>query len=172
MKKGMSLIVLVITILVMIILAGVVVVGLSNNNPIESAQTAKVLTELSSAQSQLSLYASNKVKDTALSSDSVTNPKLGTAAGSGAYALAELTGAEVEVFLVTKAADGTVAKGAAKGKYYKLNTAADALKQMGITNTTAKGAEYYSDENGNLVLVFDTVANAKPYAGNVSVCVK
>ncbi|MEG0281546.1 MAG: hypothetical protein RR662_00015 [Clostridia bacterium] len=42
MKAGMSLIVLVITILVMIILAGVVVVSLTKNNPIEKAKEASV----------------------------------------------------------------------------------------------------------------------------------
>ncbi|MEG0510330.1 MAG: hypothetical protein RR594_03425 [Clostridia bacterium] len=61
MKKGMSLIVLVITILVMIILAGVVVVSLSKNNPIETAKTANTLTALSEAQSAVNLYAADKL---------------------------------------------------------------------------------------------------------------
>ena len=45
-RKGISLIVLVITILVMIILAGVVVVSLSKNNPIEKAKEAEFKTNV------------------------------------------------------------------------------------------------------------------------------
>ena len=45
-RKGISLIVLVITILVMIILAGVVVVSLQKNNPIENAKKARVMTDI------------------------------------------------------------------------------------------------------------------------------
>ena len=45
-KNGISLIVLVITILVMIILAGVVIVSLSKNNPIEKAKEAEFKTNV------------------------------------------------------------------------------------------------------------------------------
>ncbi len=47
-RKGISLIVLVITILVMIILAGVVVVSLQKNNPIEKAKQARIQTNFKS----------------------------------------------------------------------------------------------------------------------------
>ncbi|MEG0522233.1 MAG: hypothetical protein RR594_07255 [Clostridia bacterium] len=51
----MSLIVLVITILVMIILAGVVIVSLSKNNPIGKAEEALFKTDISSFKSELNL---------------------------------------------------------------------------------------------------------------------
>ena len=60
-KLGISLIVLVITILVMIILAGVVVVSLQKNNPIEKAKTAKDTSNLSALKEELELYKTNEL---------------------------------------------------------------------------------------------------------------
>ena len=60
-QKGISLIVLVITILVMIILAGVVVVSLQKNNPIEKAKTAKDTSNLSALKEELELYKTNEL---------------------------------------------------------------------------------------------------------------
>ena len=56
-KKGISLIVLVITILVMIILAGVVIVSLQNDNPINKAKYAKMVDSVQSVRSAISQYA-------------------------------------------------------------------------------------------------------------------
>ena len=56
-KKGISLIVLVITILVMIILAGVVIVSLQDNNPIGKAKFAKTVDSIQSIRSAISQYA-------------------------------------------------------------------------------------------------------------------
>ena len=58
-RKGISLIVLVITILVMIILAGVVVVSLSKNNPIEKAKEATFKQDMASFRDELSVYIAN-----------------------------------------------------------------------------------------------------------------
>ena len=60
-RKGISLIVLVITILVMIILAGVVVVSLQKNNPIEKAKEARFKEDLSAIGSELELFYINEV---------------------------------------------------------------------------------------------------------------
>ena len=60
-RKGISLIVLVITILVMIILAGVVVVSLQKNNPIEKAKEANFKTDISSFASELGVGLSNSL---------------------------------------------------------------------------------------------------------------
>ncbi|MEG2712606.1 MAG: hypothetical protein RR988_06245, partial [Clostridia bacterium] len=54
-KRGMSLIVLVITILVMIILAGVVVVSLTKNNPIGKAGEALFKSDIGSFKDELNL---------------------------------------------------------------------------------------------------------------------
>ena len=59
-RKGISLIVLVITILVMIILAGVVVVSLQKNNPVEKAKEAKKITNFATLKELLSLHVTNK----------------------------------------------------------------------------------------------------------------
>ena len=58
-RKGISLIVLVITILVMIILAGVVVVSLQKNNPIEKAKEATFKSNVKTYIEELSLTISN-----------------------------------------------------------------------------------------------------------------
>ena len=60
-RKGISLIVLVITILVMIILAGVVVVSLSKNNPIEKAKEATFKQDMASFRDELSVYIANTI---------------------------------------------------------------------------------------------------------------
>jgi len=59
MKKGISLIVLVITIIVIIILAGAVILSLSTNNPIASANKATAMSDIANFKSAVALdYAS------------------------------------------------------------------------------------------------------------------
>ena len=58
-KKGISLIVLVITILVMIILAGVVIVSLQDSNPIDKAKEAVKATDLSTYKEELQMNILN-----------------------------------------------------------------------------------------------------------------
>ncbi|MEG2485068.1 MAG: hypothetical protein RSB51_06310, partial [Clostridia bacterium] len=60
-KRGMSLIVLVITILVMIILAGVVVVSLTKNNPIGKAGEALFKSDVGSFKDELNLSVVNEL---------------------------------------------------------------------------------------------------------------
>lgn len=55
-KKGISLIVLIVTIIVIIILAGTVILSLANNNPIAQAQLATNLTEVKAVQTALDMY--------------------------------------------------------------------------------------------------------------------
>ena len=59
-RRGISLIVLVITILVMIILAGVVVVSLQKNNPIEKAKEATFKNNVASYKDELSLAVATR----------------------------------------------------------------------------------------------------------------
>ncbi len=63
MKRGISLIVLIITIIVIIILAGAVILNLTNNNPIDSARKARLLNDVDTFKSELSLYELNKMSD-------------------------------------------------------------------------------------------------------------
>ena len=58
-RKGISLIVLVITILVMLILSGVVIVSLSKNNPVKKAKEATFKTDVSTFEGDLSFYLAN-----------------------------------------------------------------------------------------------------------------
>ncbi len=62
-RKGISLIVLVITILVMIILAGVVIVSLQKNNPIEKAKEARFKQDMISFADEYSMYLTNKIAE-------------------------------------------------------------------------------------------------------------
>ena len=62
-KNGISLIVLVITILVMIILSGVVIVSLSKNNPIEKAKEATFKQDMASIGEELESFIVNKVAE-------------------------------------------------------------------------------------------------------------
>ncbi len=64
MKKGISLIVLVITIIVIIILAGAVILSLANNNPIASANRATVLSDVANFKSAVALDFASQVSQT------------------------------------------------------------------------------------------------------------
>jgi hypothetical protein len=65
-KIGISLIVLVITIIVIIILAGAVILTLSANNPINSANEAVFKSDLDAIESDLSLYVSSEYANTTM----------------------------------------------------------------------------------------------------------
>ncbi len=54
--KGISLIVLVITMIIIIIIAGAVILNLTQNNPISEAKRAKFLSDIDTFNSELSLY--------------------------------------------------------------------------------------------------------------------
>jgi hypothetical protein len=63
MKKGISLIVLVITIIIIIILAGSVILSLADNNPIASASEAKLKSDIDAIKSELNLYVLKQYSD-------------------------------------------------------------------------------------------------------------
>ncbi|MEG1142085.1 MAG: hypothetical protein RSE41_06535, partial [Clostridia bacterium] len=58
-KQGISLIVLVITIIIIIILAGAIILSLNNNNPIESANKARFISDVSAYKSDLEITILN-----------------------------------------------------------------------------------------------------------------
>lgn len=66
-KKGISLILLVITIIIMIILAGAIVLDLTENNPIGDATETKFKTDLVAYRDELDVYISDKKVDAARS---------------------------------------------------------------------------------------------------------
>jgi len=59
-KRGISLIVLVITIIVIIILAGAIILSLSTNNPINTANKATFINDIGNFQTELEFYKSNE----------------------------------------------------------------------------------------------------------------
>ncbi len=71
-KKGISLIVLVITIIVIIILAGSVILSLGENNPIKSAEEATFRNNIDTIKSKIDLYISNQYSITLGQYDSST----------------------------------------------------------------------------------------------------
>ena len=71
-NRGISLIVLVITIIVIIILAGAIILSLSATNPIEKANKATFLSDVSNFKTELSLYETQKFTDNM----GLYNPKL------------------------------------------------------------------------------------------------
>lgn len=63
-KKGISLITLVITIIVVIILAAAIILSIQKNSPIESASKAKFVNDLSEFKSELNIWTSNELSKT------------------------------------------------------------------------------------------------------------
>lgn len=59
-RKGISLIVLIITIIVIIILAGTIIIGLSDSNPIETAKYAIFSNDMQTLEEQVTLYSLDK----------------------------------------------------------------------------------------------------------------
>ena len=64
MKKGISLITLIITIVVVIILAAVVILALGKNNPIDSARLSTVVNSKTNMEDCISIVASKKIAET------------------------------------------------------------------------------------------------------------
>ncbi|MEG2956252.1 MAG: hypothetical protein RR922_05370 [Clostridia bacterium] len=163
MKKGMSLIVLVITILVMIILAGVVVVSLSKNNPIETAKTANTLTALSEAQSAVTLYAANKLAGAA---DGSTTLKIGA---EGADKTELLTATAVPLYANgSSTAIGPNDTVDDKNNYYKISNSG--AKDMEISLPASSGLYYASNIYGKIALVVKTQDEAVKYNNPSVLC--
>jgi len=80
MKKGISLIVLVITIIVIIILAGAVILSLANNNPIAKATEAVYRQDKIAVQSAVNMFLANKM---AIGKDAAIISTPGTLNGTG-----------------------------------------------------------------------------------------
>lgn len=102
MKKGISLIVLVITIVIIIILAGAVILNLADKNPIDSARIAAVMSEQSDINTGVTLYLSSVgtserdgwhfvVKEGATAIDANALDAAGDVIGAGYYELADVT---------------------------------------------------------------------------------
>ncbi len=149
-KKGISLIVLVITIIVIIILAGAVILNLTQNNPMDSARIAKVTQERESLESAILLYSQKVMANTQgeySSKQILTGEAIKTAAGPGGIPAATYYGAVVDdtTTLVTGL------------EVYPFVT--DAKTLIDIAPSTGYGAGKWGVEvgSGKCWLVFDTI---------------
>ena len=151
-KKGISLIVLVITILVMIILAGVVIVSLQDNNPIWKAKTAKLQDSVSSIRGTISQYAA-----TAQASDKAANEMKKLVNASANPQDSENFGNKG----VACEIDGyktyfKVKKGSTMINKLGSSTETIALKDALGVDPTVDGGAFYMNSNGNTIFVPDT----------------
>ena len=142
-KKGISLIVLVITIIVIIILAAAVILTLTSNNPIQSANAAKIAQNKDSIESALNLYVAQK---TAATQGQYSNLEILTAKVGG-------TGAAISGLTAT--VSGTPSTNASITGCYLLDQAA-VVSQVGITMPEAAGtplvnSKWYIDPATNKV---------------------
>ena len=64
MKKGISLIVLIITIIIILILTGAVILSFVDNNPIDRANEAVFKSDVSNLKSSVVLYVLNQIDET------------------------------------------------------------------------------------------------------------
>lgn len=79
-KRGISLIVLIITIIVIAILAATVIISMNKNNPISSSKEAKFKSDISAIQTELEMYKANNIianEDVInITADKDTNPSI------------------------------------------------------------------------------------------------
>ena len=143
-KKGISLIVLVITIIVIIILAAAVILTLTSNNPIQSANAAKIAQNKDSIESALNLYVAQK---TAATQGQYSNLEILTAKVGG-------TGSAISGLTATV---GSVATDANLTGLYLLDQAA-VVSQVGITmpdpNATANDKWYIDPATNKVYYVY------------------
>ena len=72
MRRGISLIVLVITIIIIIILAGAVILNLADNNPIDNAEKSKIMSDLDTFSSDLTVQIGQKyIENTMLKTEDI-----------------------------------------------------------------------------------------------------
>ncbi len=148
MRKGISLIVLVITIIVIIILAGAVILNLSQNNPIDSARIAKLVQSKESLESSLQLYLTSKMTNT-MGEYSASDIITGKVSGIDALVTNEgLTINNRSLFV----ADGTKVKE---------NLGIDLPK----TSNESKIKWYIEVSTGKFYLIYDTVNEYESWLG-------
>ena len=167
-KKGISLIVLVITIIVIIILAGAVILNVTKNNPMDNAKMAKVVQERETIEQSVQLYF-NKV----------------LAATSGEYTISEVLkgikvteknaeGVDVEKELYKSLVEGEAATltsldadstPVASTTIFKIS--ADAAKsELDISLPGQANAEWYVDvTSGRCYLVYSDVTKIPSWTG-------
>ena len=167
-RKGISLIVLVITIIVIIILAGAVILNVTKNNPMDSAKIAKVVQERETIEQSVQLYF-NKI----------------LAATSGEYSISEVLrgikvteknseGTDVEKELCKPLIEGEAATltsldaestPISSTAVFKIN-ADNAKSELDISLPGQANADWYVDiTSGKCYLVYSDVTKIPNWTG-------
>ena len=152
-KKGISLIVLVITIIVIIILAGAVILNVTKNNPMDSAKIAKVLQEREAVEGAVTLYVG--AKTAATTGDYTTTEIL-----SGVADNENLNGV-VGAAEVTDIYDASGAK--IVGKLYPIDET-KSKSELDLSLPKSNGGKWLVDVNSSKIyLQYNSIADAPSY---------
>ena len=163
-RKGISLIVLVITILVMLILSGVVIVSLSKNNPVEKAKEATFKTDMQTFLDDLSLFFVNKISE-----DSTFDKTSLIADSKTCVYNTQKVGNENNI--------GDIISGVKNGKYAnKIEVVQGSLYFVEPSKTEQKwllemGILFKGKESGNILIEGDTLVGVSPGYVNTGVLI-
>lgn len=142
MKKGISLITLIITIVVLIILATAVVLALGGNNPVQTAKVASTVETRNSLNEGITMYESSVVTKTL-----------------GGYSKKQLL-IDSPNYNIVNSTTKTVTESGVEKTLYKI----DSAKAKEKLNVQINGEEnWYIDENGKVLLVYDNVESIPTY---------
>ena len=172
MKRGISLITLIITIVVIIILAAAVVLSLTANNPINSAKKAALISNRESIMSAINLYYSNATINLNIQNNfnnSYNQETILTGIGN----TEDMTG-EVKSYRITSLKDGVDENSNSLTKddieretiqienndieVFKIDEKKAKEKGINIPSTN-KNSSWYFDKNGSVYLVFEEDAD-------------
>ena len=172
MKRGISLITLIITIVVIIILAAAVILSLTANNPINSAKKASLISNRESIMSAINLYYSNATINLNIQNNfnnSYNQETILTGIGN----TEDMTG-EVKSYRITSLKDGVDENSNSLTKddieretiqienndieVFKIDEKKAKEKGINIPSTN-KNSSWYFDKNGSVYLVFEEDAD-------------
>lgn len=156
MKKGISLITLIITIVVIIILAAAVILSLTDNNPINSARVANLLNSKESLQDSILLYNSNIFLKEASGVNDNAQYSYFLGIDDSNYRLVELNdGVDSSKYEVSDIKSAVVSKNDAKIVIYKLDKTSCMEHEITLPKTLTNDSNWYVSGNGEVYLGFD-----------------
>lgn len=156
MRKGISLITLIITIVVIIILAATVILNLTDNNPINSAKVANLLNSKESIQDSILLYNSNIFLK--ISSRGNNNAQYSYFLGvdDSSYRIVELNdGIDSNKYEISDIKSTVINKGGEELVIYKLDKNACAEHEITLSKTPTNESAWYVSEKGEVYLAFE-----------------
>jgi len=144
MKKGISLITLVITIVVVIILAAAVIIALGQNNPVQNARVATVSQTKDAIEAGVLMYASNVKANT----------------------LGELSTAQIligdESYKIVDGSTATITVDGNEKTLYKISTS-KAKEKLSVEMKEEENGAWYINSNGRVYLIYNNEASIPSY---------